>query len=81
MDQRTSHYVEISGRIASGKRFCEFLASGGKVWQQPDAKVWRDVTVEVMERESRRLRELEHTRSLLYPDLASEEACFPFSTQ
>lgn len=81
MDQRTSHYVEISGRIASGKRFCEFLASGGKVMQQPDEADWRDVTSEVMERERVRLGELERVRSLLYPDLAKEDLCPPFSTQ
>lgn len=81
MDQRTSHYVEISGRIASGKRFCEFLASGGKVWQQPSETVWRDVTIEVMERERTRLDELERVRSLLYPDLADEDVGLQFSTQ
>jgi hypothetical protein len=80
MDQRNNHFVEISGRIAAGRRFCEFLASGGRVLEQPDENAWRDVTLEVMEKERDRVAELERVRSLLYPDLAAEETYGVFST-
>jgi len=80
MDRRTHHFVEISGRIAASRRFCEFLASGGKVLEEPDKAVWRDITIEVMEKERERVKQLERVRSLLYPDLAAQESCGSVST-
>jgi hypothetical protein len=68
MNYRTNQYVEISGEIESKKRFCEFLVSGGKVLDLP-SETWRDVTVQVMDRERRTIAELERVRSVLYPDL------------
>jgi hypothetical protein len=64
-------YIELSGRIASCARFCEFLASGGRVLDRGHDAGWRDVTAEVLERERRKVDELEQVCRLLYPELAS----------
>lgn len=74
MDYRLAHYLEISSRIRSRKNFCEFLACGGSVWDKPNGSAWRNVTVDVMERERRTIEQLECVRSRLYPDMAAEEA-------
>jgi hypothetical protein len=77
MDHRFNQYVEITTRIRSGRRFCEFLASGGTVWDQPPGSSWRNVTIETMERERQKVRELEGLRARLYPDLAAEDVAPP----
>ncbi|WP_086994530.1 hypothetical protein [Rhizobium sullae] len=77
MDHRFNHYVEITSRIRSGRSFCEFIASGGMVWDQPAGASWRNVTIEVMERERRNVEELERIRLRLYPDLAAEDVSPP----
>lgn len=74
MNPGFNHYVEITTRIRSGRSFCEFLASGGTVWDQSeDGGPWRNVTAEAMQRERRKVEALERVRLRLYPDLAGED--------
>ncbi|QPB22745.1 hypothetical protein [Rhizobium sp. 007] len=73
MDAYTNHYVELSSRLRSAQAFCEFLASGGRVWDQPDGTAWRDVTAETVQRELPKVRALETLRRQLYPDVAAED--------
>jgi hypothetical protein len=74
MDAYTNHYVELSSRLRSAQAFCEFLASGGRVWDQPDGAAWRDVTAEAEKRELQKVRALETLRRQLYPDVAAEDS-------
>jgi hypothetical protein len=73
MNDRLNRYVEITSRIKCGRRFCEFLESGGTVWDQPAGSSWRNVTAEAMEKERRTVERLERVRSQLYPDLVVKE--------
>jgi hypothetical protein len=73
MDRSPDYYIEITGRIASSTQFCEFLDAGGKVLDAANDAAWRDVTFEVLQRERRRIGELERIRRLLYPDLDTGE--------
>lgn len=68
MDRIPDSYIEISGRIASSARFCEFLGEGGKVFNSANDAGWRDVTSGVLQRERRKIVELERIRRLLHPD-------------
>jgi hypothetical protein len=79
MNDRLNRYVEISTRIKCGRRFCEFLESGGTVWEQPAGSSWRNVTAEAIERERRTVERLERVRSRLYPDLLVKEVTQPYS--
>lgn len=73
MNDRLNRYVEITSRINCGRRFCEFLESGGTVWDQPVGSSWRNVTAEAIERERLTVERLERVRSRLYPDLIVKE--------
>jgi hypothetical protein len=77
MDYRLAQYVEITSRIRSSRRYCEFLASGGTVWDQPAGLDWQNVTAEVFARERKKVEQLENVRLRLYPDLAEEEISPP----
>ncbi len=77
MNPRTNYYIEITTRILAGRGFCEFLASGGTVWDQPCGSDWRNVTSEMMVRERLKVEELERMRCRLYPELAGEDVSPP----
>lgn len=70
MDRR---YVELSGRIASCERFCEFLDGGGKVLDRAGDALWRDVTADALTRERRKVRRLERLRRMLYPEIETQD--------
>lgn len=77
MDSRQNYYIEITTRIRAGRGFCEFLASGGTVWDQPRGADWRNVTSEMIARERRKVEELERIRSRLYPEFADDDMSPP----
>ena len=73
MSRRANHYAELSGRIVSAAKFCEFLDAGGRVMTGEDSSGWRDVTADVLHKERIKVRELERIRSLLYSDMVQKD--------
>jgi hypothetical protein len=68
------NYVDITGRIKSGKRYCAFLASEGSVWDQPEGGgPWRNITEDALRREQHVIAFLERLRMRLYPERARRE--------
>ncbi len=73
MSCRANRYAELSGRIASAAKFCEFLDAGGRVLTEGDSAGWRDVTADVLHKERSKVRALERIRTLLYADMVRED--------
>ncbi len=71
MSRRANRYAELSGRIVSAARFCEFLDAGGRVLTEEDSSGWRDVTADVLHKERHNLHQLERIRALLYADMVA----------
>lgn len=73
MSRRANRYAELSGRIVSAARFCEFLDAGGRVLTEEDNSGWRDVTDDVLHKERHKVRQLERLRALLYADMVETD--------